>query len=399
MRIAVYHNLSSGGAKRSLLEMVRGLAPRHEVDAFTLSCGEHDFADIRPYVRQHDVTPFTPGKLHESPYGRLNQLVYWRDLQRLDRVDQQVAQRIDAGGYDVAFIHHCRYRQSPAVLRYLQTPTVYYCQEPPRKLYDPPILRPYETKTGKQKQLDKIDPLPGLYERTLRLRDQKNVRHAHTILVNSAHSRELIWRVYQKEPVLCYLGVDTQEFQPVDIAREMMVLSVGTVNPIKGYDLLVKALGLVPEGIRPYLMIISNFSDDREIAYLETLAGQNQVNLQFHPLISDSRELASWYSRALITGYTPVLEPLGLVSLESMACGTPVLGVREGGVRETVLDGITGVLVDRSPQLVANALIDLLQQPQKVTQMGQQGRNWVEQNWGWQRTVACAEEALQQACR
>jgi len=396
MRIAVYHNLPSGGAKRSLFEMVRGLADKHEIDVYTLSCAEHEFADIRPFVNRYLITPFTPQGLLGSPFGRLNQLIYLADLLRLDRTDKRLAGEIEKDAYDVVFVHHCRYRQSPAIMRYLETPTVYYCQEPPRKIYDPSISRPYEGSDGFKKRLDRLDPLPRLYMGTLRRRDWLNVQSSAMILVNSYHSRENVWRVYGKEPTVCYLGVDLQEFQPISCSRENMVLSVGTVNPIKGHDLLIQAIGRLPDRNRPSLVIISNFSDGRERAYLEQLADQHKVCLQIKPIINDSSELATWYSRARVTGYTPVLEPLGLVSLESMACGTPLVGVREGGVRETVVDGVTGRLADRDPAAVAEALNDLLSHPAKAAEMGRQGRAWVEQQWSWLHTVNKVEQALEQ---
>ena len=397
MRIAIYHNLPSGGAKRSLFEMTRRLAQKHEVDVFTLSCAEHEFADVRSIVDRHEVTEFAPLDLLDSPFGRANQLIYLVDLFRLNWTDRQIARQIDEGGYDVAFVHHCRYRQSPALMRYLQTPVVYYCQEPPRKLYDPTIDRPYDHANGWREWFDRLDPLPRIYQDALRRHDQLNVQSTEGILVNSYYSRENVWRVYGKSPMVCYLGVDAEAFQPVDCERERIVLSVGTINRIKGHDLLLKALARLPQSERPGLVIISNFGEEREKAYLKELAERYGVYLRIRPIINESRELATWYSRALVTGYTPVLEPLGLVALESMACETPVVGVREGGVRETVLDGVTGRLVDRDPEAVAEALRDLLDDRDQAAEMGRRGRTWVTTHWTWDQTAAKVEKALAKA--
>lgn len=388
MKIAVYHNLPSGGAKRSLSEMVKRLSVCHEVDVYTLSCADHDFADLRPFVQDHSVTPFAPLRLLRWPFGRLNQLIYLADLLRLDRLDRTLASRIDRGRYDVVFVHHCRYRQSPAVLRFLKTPTVYYCQEPPRWIYDPPIWRPYLVSPVRGPWHVHLDPLRKLYRQTLRRRDQLNAQSCQTLLVNSHHSRELMWRVYGKEPVVCYLGVDLEAFRPGACLREPMILSVGTVSPIKGYDLLIDGIAKIPAPKRPPLVIISNFTYPFEEIYLKQLAEQRQVSLQIRSLIRDEEELVGWYSRCQLTGYTPVLEPLGLVPLESMACETPVVGVREGGVRETVIDGVTGRLVDRDPDAVAEALSDLLSHPGLASEMGRNGRSWVQEQWTWDRTLA-----------
>ncbi len=392
MRIAIYHNLPSGGAKRSLYEMTRYLSQSHKIDAYSLSCAEHNFADLRSLVGNYLVFPFSTLPKFRSPFGRLNQLIYLLDLLRLDLMDRSLANKIDNEKYDVVFVHHCRYRQSPGVLRFLRTPTIYYCQEPPRWIYDPPIPRPDLSTRSHRTWYKHIDPLPSLYRYAVRRLDKLNVQGSSRILVNSHHSQENVWRIYGKYPSVCYLGVDTNEFTHVLCQREPIILSVGTINPVKGYDLLIMGIARLPENSRPKLVIISNQSDPQEKVFLERLAENNHVNMQIMPIISDSHELAVWYSRAQITGYTPVLEPLGLVPLESMACETPVVGIREGGVRETVIDGYNGILVDRDPDALADGLSDLLSEPQKALDMGQRGRNWVSQNWTWEK---CGEKINQ----
>jgi len=397
MRIAIYHNLPSGGGKRSLLEMVKRLAGRHEIDVYTLSSAEHNFCDLRPLAAKHRVWPFKPARLLRSPFGRLNQLIYLWDMLRLDRLDQRIGREIDTSGYDVAFIHHCRYRQSPAILRFLQTPSVYYCQEPPRWIYDPPAQRPYLVSPWERPWHMRVDPLPKLYRKALQDRDAQNVRLARVVMVNSYHSKEQVWRVYGKEPLVCYLGVDTNVFRPMPVQREPRILSVGATSPIKGYDLLIQGLGRLPAAERLPLVIISNSGFAAEENYLHRLAERAGVQMEIVPLVTDSRSMAEWYSRSLLTGYTPMLEPLGLVALESMACGTPVLGVCEGGVRETVVDGVTGRLVDRDPDAVAQGLHDMLRQPELLTGMGIRARAVVSEKWSWEESVARIECHLEKA--
>jgi glycosyltransferase involved in cell wall biosynthesis len=67
-----------------------------------------------------------------------------------------------------------------------------------------------------------------------------------------------------------------------------------------------------------------------------------------------------------------------------MACATPVVAVREGGVRESVVDGKTGLLVDRCPIAFADALVGLLQDQGRRQQMGEEGRRRVLDFWTWQ---------------
>ena len=397
MKIAVYHNLPSGGAKRSLFEMIRRMTDRHQIDVYTLASAEHDFCDLRPYSRQYNVTPFTPRRLLHRPFGRLNQLIYLSDLLRLNHIDRKIAEQIDRAQYDVVFVHHCRYRQSPAVLRYLKTPTVYYCQEPPRWIYDPALSRPYLIPPQQRPWHVRIDPLPKLYRATLQRHDKLNTQSSKIILVNSHHSHELVWRIYGIEPKVCYLGVDTEAFKPRACPAEPMVLSVGALTANKGHDFLLQGISRLPEQMRPPLVIITNQDDPRERRYLETMAEELNVCMQVRGIVRASDELSEWYSRSTITGYTPILEPLGLVPLEAAACEASAVGVREGGVRETIVDGLTGLLTEREPELLADALNDLLSHPEKRAEMGRQGRLRVQQNWTWDITAARAEYYLQAA--
>jgi glycosyltransferase involved in cell wall biosynthesis len=100
------------------------------------------------------------------------------------------------------------------------------------------------------------------------------------------------------------------------------------------------------------------------------------------------------YNEAALVLYAPIREPLGLIALEAMACGTPVVGVNEGGVRETVIDRFTGRLADRDPPAFATVIMELLQDPDLCKQYGYQGREYVLKNWCWDRAVAQIEQAL-----
>ena len=266
MRIALYHNLPSGGAKRTLMEATRRLAARHEVDAYTLSCAEHDFADIRPWVREHHVFPFEPSQLFESPFGRLNQLLRCSDLLRLRKVAGGIADDIDRRGYDVALVHPCQFEQSPSVLRYLRrTRSIYYCQEPRRASYETMPARPYDDDANPRRRLlNRLDPLLHLYRRLAHRVDQVNARAAAAVLVNSKFMAQAVAGAYNVIPQLSYHGVDVAQFRPLALEKRHMVLSVGSLTPLKGFDFLVRAMAAYPAGNRPELVIASNFQNPPE---------------------------------------------------------------------------------------------------------------------------------------
>ncbi len=397
MRIAVYHNLPSGGGKRAAQEMVKRLAKRHTLDVYALSTAEHDFCDLRPYCNEHRVFPFQPLPGFKSPFGRFNQGIRSIDLLRLMQTQQVIAKKIDSGTYDVVFVHNCQYTQSPAVLRYLHTPSVYYCQEPPRQMYEAPPPRPYYTFSKWQRTGNMVDPLPHIYRGLLRKTDRTNVRAATCVLVNSAFSRETLYRVYGILASVCNLGVDADRFRPLNLSEENFVVSIGAMQAKKGFDLLILSLALVSADQRPLLVIVSNDAEPREKDFLAQLAQQQGVAVEFRTRISDDNELVSLYNRAVLTVYTPLMEPFGLVAIESMACGTPVVGVNEGGLRESVVNNETGVLLDRDPGSIAAAITQLLSDEQRRRQYGCCGRERVMQHWQWDSSIERLDYYLKRA--
>jgi glycosyltransferase involved in cell wall biosynthesis len=395
MRIALYHNLPSGGAKRSVNEAVRRLVDRHHIDTYTLSCANHEFADIRPFVAKHVIYDFRPSPLFNSPFGRLNPLIRIMDVFRLDLLSQSIAKQVENEKYDVLLVYSCKYVNSPGLLRYVKNlRSVYFPQEPPRVLYETSPRRPYDLfKSVTRRALNRIDPLPYLYRKILRDTDRRNLRQADRVLVNSEFMRRSFDEIYQIRSQVSYHGVDTERFKPVEIARQDYFLSVGSLTPMKGFDFLIEAVAELPQKNSHALIIASNFQNPPEIEYLTSLANDRSVNLELLNNISDEK-LVGLYNGARVTLYAPIREPFGLVPLESMACEIPVVGVREGGIPETVIEGKTGVLVERGAKEFAAALGGLIADPGLAREYGRNGREHVLRNWTWERAVNTLENHL-----
>ena len=194
MRIALFYNLPSGGAKRSLFEQVSRLSADHDIDLFSLSCADHAFADVRPFVRKSKIIPFEAGRLFSSPWGRLNNAVRLFDLFRLQKVTQRLADDVRSDVYDVALVHACQTSGSPAILRSLNVPTVYYRHDVIRWMHDLPIPRPWDRQRGLRTTMDTFDPLRAAFNRYYFHQDLRNMTAATRVLVNSCFVRESLMR-------------------------------------------------------------------------------------------------------------------------------------------------------------------------------------------------------------
>ena len=394
MRVAIFHNLPSGGAKRALFEWTRRLASKHEIDVYSLATANHGFCDIRPFVVQHTVYDFNSHGLFRSPFGRLNQLQRWRDLGDLERLNRRIAGQINQGSYDVLFANTCMFTFIPALLQYVKIPSVYYLHEPFGSRFFRGFERPYGKKGGWREKLDRFDPLIRLYHGRLAFIQERSVRRTTRLLSNSHFTGESIQDEFGRESEFCPLGVSLSDFQTAESSQQDgFIVSVGEMSPRKGFDFVVESLGKIPADQRPPLKLACNIVHEDELAYIKKLAEGMGVKLDV--LVGlDIGQLRDLYSRAQLCVYAPVREPFGLVPLEAMACGIPVIGVREGGVQESVVHEKTGLLVERDAGQFGQAIQRLLTNPDLAQAYGRNGREHVVKNWNWEKSVSILESHL-----
>jgi len=407
MKIALYHNLTSGGSKREAHEYARQfLHAGHTVHMLHPSTADENFLSLKDATQRQarfDLRLVPELKLRLPGVRKYLDLVgLLVNLRRLDQLARRVAAEIDTGRYDFALVHHDRIVQSPYLLRYLETPSAYYCAEPMREFYEPPVPRPYRRPDSRMGRAQErwYGPARTIRRAIVRAEDRRNVRHAKMLLTNSFFSAESIYRAYGLRARVSYLGVDTELFRPLKVGKQNIVLSVGAIAPLKGYDFLIEALGLIPVAERPKLVIVGNTASQAEARFLENLAVRRGVTLQFYVNLSD-RELVELYNESHALVYAPVLEPFGFAALEAMACGTPVVAVKEGGVRESVVDGVTGFLAPRDPVAFADALSNVLTDAPFAHALGTNGREAVLRSWTWplayQRLIGHLEAGVYEA--
>jgi glycosyltransferase involved in cell wall biosynthesis len=214
--------------------------------------------------------------------------------------------------------------------------------------------------------------------------DRTAVASATVVATNSAFSAESIVRAYGRDARLCHLGVPVDDRPLPGRAARRSLLSVGALDPTKGHDLVVEALGIMPARDRPSLTIVHERVDSNFRSVLERRARELRVDLTIRANISDA-ELAALYTQTSATVAAARLEPFGLTPLESMAVGTPVLAVREGGFRETVIDGVNGLLVDRDAESLAAGIFGVLELSELVDP--ETIRKSILPHWSWERCM------------
>ena len=377
MKIAVFHNLPSGGAKRALYDHVKYLINSgHKVDVFVPSTANEDYLPL-----ENIATNFKVYGVQKNFSSLIMSLIKYRlpvgELNNLEKAQKLIAEEINNGDYDVVFCEQDQYTMTPFILEYITKPLVYYCQQPLR--HDEAILKNISKKNPENKQSLRKMVYNYIDNRFVSI-DKKIVNYAKYTLSNSYFSRESILRSYGINSYVCYLGIDTETFKPLEVSKENFVLSVGSYISMKGHDFIIKSLALVNPKIRPKFILVSNGGDVYWKTYLEQLANDLDVEMEILTLIDDEK-LVELYNTAKMILYSPHLEPFGLVPLESMACGTPVVAVKEGGVRETVIHDETGLLIEGDEALFASATEQLLLDNSKLLEMGQKSVENVQNYW------------------
>jgi glycosyltransferase involved in cell wall biosynthesis len=160
-------------------------------------------------------------------------------------------------------------------------------------------------------------------------------------------------------------------------------MSVGVLDPAKAHDFVIRSVGLLPEHKRPEVLIVGDGPAKRR---LFRIAAENNVKITIKKDVS-TEEMVQLYNKTKLTAIAFVMEPFGLVALESMACETPVIAVREGGLREIVTEN-TGILTNRDEREFATAMLYLLKNQKIAKEMGKKGRERVQKYFTWEK---CAE--------
>jgi D-inositol-3-phosphate glycosyltransferase len=212
--------------------------------------------------------------------------------------------------------------------------------------------------------------------------EQKVMKLADRIIATTAEERTQMIRFCgvtagQVEVIPC--GVDLRLFVRQDVQRarkrlglkrdKPVLLFVGRLDPFKGPDVFLRAAALMKEEAQ-LVMVGGKARGDREVQELQRLASELKIRQRVHFLAArPQEELSQLYSAADITVVPSFHESFGLVAVESLACGTPVVATRAGGLMTVVRHGETGYLVPRSPGFFAERLDTLLRERDTLESM------------------------------
>lgn len=236
---------------------------------------------------------------------------------------------------------------------------------------------------------------------------------ADLIIVSTPHEKSVLVEFYDVSPERVEVvppGVDLSLFRPVERRQarqrvglrddEKVLLYVGRLDPIKGIDLLLRTLALMQDNYPLKAVIVGGegrgHPDTEELEKLaQNLGVEGQLSMVGRV---PQEELSLFYSAADVCVVPSYYESFGLTALEAMACGTPVVASRVGGLPYVIQDGRTGYLAEkRSPEAFAPLLERLFADEDLRSQMGREAQRRVI-SFGWRYTAERIATLYNQLC-
>jgi len=239
------------------------------------------------------------------------------------------------------------------------------------------------------------------------------------IAVSDGMRRDILASYPELDPtkvVTIYNGIDLERWQPLrddDRARALgidpgrpAVIFVGRITRQKGLPYLLRAARMLPPEVQ--VILCAGAPDTPEI--LAEVSGLvEELQAERDGVVWIDRLLPNDELRIALTASTvfvcpSIYEPLGIVNLEAMACGLPVVGTATGGIPEVIVDGVTGRLVpiqqlqdgtgtpidpEKFVADLAAALTEVAGDPERAAEMGRAGRERAETSFSW---TAIAEQ-------
>ena len=263
-----------------------------------------------------------------------------------------------------------------------------------REQWNAPLVQMFHT-LGRLKNT--VAQSPSEVEPELRITEESRIVAGadRIVAANVVERAHLVWyygaRAERVEVIPC--GVDTELFQPMaraaakdllELGPEPLLIYVGRLQPIKGLETLLDAMDRLPDAT---LLIIGGDQDEPENGHgvrlrerVSSLGLERRVRfLGAQP----QRRLRLFYAAADATVMPSYYESFGMVALEAMACGSPVVASRVGGLTTTIQDGVTGHLVpEGDPVALAECLARLLADDDARARLGREATRWAaEHRW------------------
>lgn len=353
MKIAFFHELHFGGARRVVYEYAKVMSASHDVDLYYVD--QLKEKEIEKYFNKSYLYKFKINKY----VGNNPKLKIYKDFIepfKLYFLHKKIAKEIDSKNYDFVFVHLSQFTHAPFILRFLKTKNVYFCHEPLRTVHDP-VVSSFKSNNIFKNTYESVS------RNFKKIIDQSNINHADLVLANCMFTKRNIKKAYGIDSKVCYLGVDTKIFKNRKSPKINDLIFVGEKVWMEGYDTLNS--------------ILDSFKHQLVVKIIAPENGKRITDL----------ELAKEYNKSKVLIVLGRFDPFSMIPWEGMSSGAVPVVVNEGGPIEAINDKKTGYLVDRKDiKKFKKVISSLLMNENFRNRIAKNGINDVLNNWTWEKS-------------
>lgn len=256
-----------------------------------------------------------------------------------------VFKMFDLSKYDIVITSNAGTYTSPNFVKVgNKTTLIAYYHTPPRYLYGYPVANDW-TNNWARRTLLILGQIPMHF---LRMLDFKSAQIPKYVVVNSKEVARRVEKFYRRESTIIYPPVEIPNIDK-DVKKENYYLIGGRVSRHKGHDIAIKAFTKLGLPLKVFGGTFASYGLDQ----FKKLAGKN---VEF---LGEVTEEQKWdlMLKAKAFVFPSEQEDFGIIPVEAMAAGTPVIALNQGGVKETVVEGKTGIFFnERTPESLTKAV-------------------------------------------
>jgi len=298
--------------------------------------------------------------------GLTQSIKFWINLHKTTKL---LSKLIKKEKPDIVFFNH--YPCTMWVEKYDNIPIICYPQDI-NLLYTNTYINNLPAKTRIPWRLIRI---------FIRFYDRHKWKLFDEVICHSKFTANNVKKYYKINPKIIYLGTNTEIFTPKSSSKSKMILTLADTKIRRG-DLLIKAAAKLQKKRDDFTIGIVGSKGELDLE-LKTLVSDLGIKkfVHFFGRINDDI-LSNLYSESLVVTHLVKEAPFGLIVIESMSCGTPVISWKPGGPEETIVDGETGFLIFENDEEELLKKIELfLDNPELSIMMGKNARNQVISNF------------------
>lgn len=240
-------------------------------------------------------------------------------------------------------------------------------------------------------------------DRFIKLISKSVIKNADSVLALTQEMKRVMQVIYDRDIAVVPNGIDLKAYMAGPPALEeeshkKRILFVGRLHPVKGVQYLLQAMMIVHVEMPDAKLTLVGDGEERE--YLENLTDSLGIRecVEFVGRIPHER-IPDYMHRADVFVLPSLSESFGLVNLEAMACGLPVVATRVGGIPDIIENGVNGYLIDpMNHEQIAEAVLKLLQDEASRKELSDNNRKEAEK-YRWNTVVATLEGVYQKSLR